>query len=161
MSLRLVLDAVKSIAGGTGKIAKLYEHQVRTSDDADLITLFKDATNGRIDTAMITRTATQSKDVGVNQNYDYHTIAIDWYRSCQRAVDDSTNSEDGFQDDVETVRLAFNRNRKLTVNGAGNAQYSDPMQAEKVGYVMFCAVLCHYVRLTMLVKDGPNQTTSI
>jgi hypothetical protein len=160
MSLRAQIDAIKSIAGGTGKIGKVYGHLVHAKEDADLVALFKDS-NGRIDAAMITRESTDSQDRGPNNNYDLHTMVLRWYRSVNRNVDDSTNSEDGFQDDVEFVRLRFNTNRKLTVGSVHNSPWCSSMSARQVGYVSFQGVLCHYAELVIVPSDGPNSTTSV
>jgi hypothetical protein len=161
MSLRLQINAVKTIATGTGKIGKIYGHLLYANNDADLITFFKDA-SGRIDVAFITRESTDSQDRGPNNNYDLHTLALAWYRSVTRAVDDTTNSEDAFQDDVEAVRAIFNANRKLTTGGSThNSPWCSSMSARMVGYVSFCGVLCHYAELVIVPSDGPNSTTSV
>jgi len=161
VSLRAQLDAVKAILVATAKVAKVYEHLVYANNDQDMITFFKDPVNGRIDVCFITRESTQSNDQGADNNYDLHTISLSWYRSVHRANDDSTNTEDSFQDDVESVRATFNSNRKLTVNGTHNApSFSAPMQARAIGYVSFQGVLCHYAELVFVPKDGPNPTRS-
>src|SRR5579884_1815905 len=161
MSLRAQLDATLAIAEATGKIAKVYKHLVYVNNNKDMLTFFKDVVNGRIDCAFITREATSSEDNGPDNNYDMHQISLSWYRTVSRAADDSINSEDGFQDDVEAVRAAFNTNRKLTVNATHNApSFASPMEARVVGYVMFQESLCHYAELVFAPKDGPNATRS-
>lgn len=160
MSLRQQLDAVKSIAQTTNKIGKLFEHLIWTISDQDMVSFYKDA-NGRIDVAMITRESTSVVDRGVNNKYDRHSIVLRWYRSVHRTNDDSTNTEDGFQDDVEAVRAAFDANRKLTVAGTHySALLADAMVARLVGYVMFVGVFCHYAELVLVPWDGPYATQS-
>lgn len=160
MPLRNILDATKAILGAVNVAGKVYEHQLYVMNDADFSSFFNDGT-GRIDTCMITRGSTVAQDEGPNNQFDYHTLVIDKYRTVSRAADDSVNSEDAFQDDVETIRATFNANRKLTVNSVHNApHYAGAMTAAEVHYVMFCGVLCHHAKLTMKVKDGPNSTQS-
>ena len=161
MSLRDQLNAVKTIAGATSKIGRQFGHLLYANNDADLQTFFKDA-NGRIDVGLWTRESTQAVEHGVNSEWDRHTLVLAWYRSVTRAADDSQNSEDAFQDDVESVRAVFLANRKLTV---ASVHYSpllaDPMVARMVGYVSFCNVLCHYAELVIVPWDGPNATQSL
>jgi hypothetical protein len=160
MALRAQIDAVKAIALGTGKIGKIYGHLLYANNDADLVGFFKDA-NSRIDVGFITRESTDSQDRGPNNNYDLHTLVLAWYRSVTRNSDDSTNSEDAFQDDVESVRATFNSNRKLTVASVHKSPWCSSMSARMVGYVSFCGVLCHYAELVIVPSDGPNSTTSV
>src|SRR5258708_11939567 len=107
MSLRNILNAAATIAGASANGAKVYKHLLWAVTDADVTAKFMDNQN-RMNTIMITREATDSQDEGPNSNYDYHNLVLRWYRAMQRAADDSTNSEDAFQDDVEALRLAFN-----------------------------------------------------
>jgi hypothetical protein len=160
MSLRAILDATKTILSGISVAGRVYEHQLYAMDDVDFVSFFKDS-NNRIDTCMITRGSTDAQDEGPNNQFDYHLLVIDKYRSVSRTANDSINSEDAFQDDVETIRATFKGNRKLTVGGIHNAHFAGAMSAPEVHYVMFCGVLCHHAKLTMKVKDGPISTQSL
>jgi|GEM_PF-1731662 DNA phosphorothioation-dependent restriction protein DptG len=160
MSLRAQIDAVLAIAVATQKISKVFKHLVYANNEQDMVAFFKDPNSARIDVAFITREQTAGDDEGPDNEYDRHTISLSWYRSVSRSDDDSTNTEDGFQDDVEAVRTAFNTNRKLTVNGVHNSVWNKVMDARAVGYVTFQNVLCHYAELAVVTKDGPNATRS-
>jgi hypothetical protein len=161
MSLRKILNQSEVIASGVADSGKVYEHLVWSTDDADLAALFQDV-SGKINTIMMTRESTASIDRGPNDNRDRHTIVLKWYRSASRAADASTATEDGFQDDVEAMRAAFNANRKLTdAQQAHNAKWCDPMQARMVTFVMFKGVLCNYAELVFVAEDFPNNTTSV
>jgi hypothetical protein len=164
VSLRAQIDAVLVIAQATGKIAKVYKHLVYANNEQDMIAFFKDPSLNRIDVCMITREGTDADDQGPDNEYDRHSILLKWYRSASRADDDSTNTEDGFQDDVETVRFAFMGNRKLTTGVAPaqvrNARWATAMKARVVGYVTFQGALCHYAELVIVTDDGPNATRS-
>jgi len=160
VSLRNILNAAAAIAVAVNHSGRVYNHLIWAVDDKEMKDRFTDNT-GLLNTIMITRESTRSEDEGPNSNYDYHTIVLRWYRSMSRAADDSVNSEDTFQDDVEQMRLAFNANRKFTINGTKNAVWAGAMQARLVAPVTFNAVLCNYTELTMQVKDGPNSTTSL
>lgn len=159
MSLRNILDAHQSIAAATAKIGKVYKHRVLNVEEAQMASLFKDS-NGRIDVCFITRESSQADDRGPNNNYRQPSIVMAWYRSVSRTADDVTNSEDSFQDDVESVMDTFDANRKLTVGGVHKATWSAAMQARNVTYVMFQGALCHYAELVHVVEDGPRSTTS-
>ncbi|HEX7285693.1 MAG TPA: hypothetical protein VF532_05890 [Candidatus Angelobacter sp.] len=164
MSLRSIIDAHLSIAQSTGKIAKLYKHKVWNVDEAQMRSLFVDSTNGRIDVCFISPEAVPANDLGPNNNYRLPSIVLYWYRSMSRAADDSQNTEDGFLDDMEAVKDAFDANRRLTTGAAPNqvhnAAWSTAMETRKVDYVMFQGALCHYAELVHTVKDGPRSTTS-
>lgn len=161
MSLRNIINQAAVIAAAAMPQAKIYKHLVWSADDADIVSLFQDA-SGKINTIFITRESTASNDAGPNDNRDKHTLALLWYRSASRAADASTATEDTFQDDVETMRAAFKNNRKLTnAQGVRQAIFSDPMYARLVGFVMFKGVLCNYAELVVVVEDGPFNTTSV
>lgn len=160
MSLQLITAAMQSILSGIAVAGRVYPHQVWVNSDVDYVKFFANA-QGVIDTAMITRGNTQAQDEGPNNEFDYHLMVIDKYRAVSRAADDSINSEDQFQLDVETIRATFNANRKLTVAGVHNAPHlASAMSAAEVHYVMFGGVMCHHAKLTTRVKDGPNSTQS-
>jgi hypothetical protein len=160
MSLRNIINAVLSIAQGVANSGKVYPHIVWSADDADVAALFTDG-NGKLNTIMITRESTNSMDRGPNDNRDQHTIVLEWFRATHRAADDSNNTEDGFQDDVEAMRTAFKNNRKLTVNAVHNAIFCDPMVARVVDYRTFKGVLCNHATLAVVAEDGPFNTTSV
>jgi hypothetical protein len=161
MSLRKIIDQTAVIAGAVANSGKIYKHLVWSTEDADIVSLFQDAT-GRLNTIMITRENTPSEDKGPNDNRDRHAILLKWYRSATRAADASTATEDSFQDDVETMRTAFKNNRKLTdANGARQAIWCKPMEARLVTFVMFKGVLCNYAELVFVAEDGPFNTTSV
>jgi hypothetical protein len=167
MSLRGILDQTLVIAlavlngQGAAVVGKGYKHLVWSTDDADIASLFQDAA-GRVNVIMFTRESTASVDRGPNDNRDRHTIVGKWYRSANRVADASSASEDGFHDDVESVRTAFKNNRKLK-DAQGNRQaiWCDPMNARLVTFVMFKGVLCNYAELVFVAEDGPFNTTSV
>jgi hypothetical protein len=160
MSLRDIINAAKSIASATGKIGKLYPHRVWSSDDAAMKNLF--VVNGKLDVCFITRESSDAQDRGPNNAYRLPLLVLDWYRAKHRAADDSTNSEDAFQDDVETVMDAFDSNRKLRTGMplTAAATWSGPMKARTVNVVTFCGVMCDHAELVTVVEDGPRSTTS-
>ena len=85
----------------------------------------------------------------VGATLDVHNIVIRGYMSLQ----DAENTEKVFQDLIETIRTAFNSNRKLTVDDVRHAHDSDRIRVPVVDHAMFGGVLVHYAELVLRVTE--------
>ena len=160
MSLRAIITAALAIAQATNKIGKLYPHRVWSATDVAVKNLF--VTNKLLDVCFITRESSDSQDRGPNNSFRMPLLLLDWYRAKNRAEDDSTNSEDAFQDDVEAVMDAFDANRKFRTGSpaVSNAHWSGPMKCRVLNVVNFCGTTCDHAELVIQVEDGPRSTMS-
>jgi hypothetical protein len=98
---------------------------------------------------MFSRESTSAQDTGVHFCEEEHTLLLRGYMGVQ----DADDSEETFQQLIETVRYAFMADRTL----GAKVQWSRPMQVRTVMMAMFGTpqYLCHYTELLLPVKPNP------
>jgi len=116
------------------------------ADEAKFKELFQD--DGKILGWTVTREATTATDL-VGVTIDKHAIVIRGYLS----LSDADATETTFQDLVETIRDAFNQNRRLRVAGISKAAFTSRVSVRTVEHRMFGGYLCHYAELVLLADD--------
>ncbi len=125
------------------------------ADDAAFLKLFFDAAAGRVHGYTITRESTDTRENDVGAAMDLHMIVIRGYMGVQDQAQPSP-TEILMQTEVEAIRTAFFAKRHLE-DAQGNRKvfWCDRMKVRTFAHAQFSDLLCHYVELTMVVKDYP------
>jgi hypothetical protein len=138
--IRAGIVAALSAIPGTGRIHNR-ERWAATWDK--FLALFKD-TDSRIRGWSVTRRATPAEEANqrIIREHTYEMQGV-------LGLNDEEASEIAFQAHIEAIQNVFDRKQSL---GATNG-VCWPAQVEAVEIRMFGRTLCHYARLTMIVKE--------
>lgn len=151
-----VIQAVVVLLQSVTGIGKVTAYMRYTPEQKDQISTYVDS--GILNAWVVTREATSAVDLGagVHNVRNKHRIAIHGYR----AVTASTDSEQLHQELADAVINELNSNRDLADPSNTRVGWLvAPVQLETFNAVMmFGAVLCWHVKLTVIAED-PRRIT--
>lgn len=112
---------------------------------------------GKINAWIISRESMKSVEQTVGGRADYHAMCIRGFYALSYPADPTQHSEPVFEGLVEAIRTAFNSNRYLKDQAGAkhSADGSVPIQIKTQGFAMVVGVLCHFVEMTLPVKEYP------
>lgn len=154
MPLADIKAVMATILGGVAGIGVVFTYQPLVRDEVTLKTLLDK--NNVVNAWTISRESLKSAEQTVSGRADYHQMCIRGFYALQTS-DPANLSEPVFEGLVEGVRTAFNSNRYLK-DAQGVKHSTDgsvPIQIKTQGFAMVVGVLCHYVELTLPVREYP------
>ena len=161
MALKDIREQIAAILAAVDGVGVVHQYQRATLGDwGKFLNRFQDS-DGRINTVMITRTATAQRKITLGEKELAYVFALRFYYGMKD--DDAT--EHIFQELLEDSREAFNDGDAETLNGTCRTTIPDwgPMagaaglQINEVDARMFGGVLCHFAECRLCALEGEDD----
>jgi len=145
VELKTILDATATLLRSVQGIGPVLVFWRALSDERAIKDAFL-ATDKILRPWIITREASEAKDLGPQNTRDASRILIHGYR----AIDSTVDSEEKFQTEIEAVRAVFLVPANRVV--AGVCKYTSPCNARIVNQVLFAGVPSWHAELVVNVE---------